>query len=163
MTETATTYQVTVNGFVFTFTQHDIDAANITFTSPTACNCIHHHASVNATLLTSDASGKNQQIDIAGTPFDVTIKDELDQRLEKMGLNNAAAKQIKVIKAPMPGLVLDIAVTNGQQVKQGDKLLILEAMKMENSICIHADATIKKVAVTAGQAVEKGQTLVELE
>ena len=73
------------------------------------------------------------------------------------------AKQVKEIKAPMPGLVLEIVVTDGQEVKEGDKLLILEAMKMENSIIIQTSAIIKKVSVSAGQAVEKGQVLLELE
>lgn len=157
------TYKVTVNGFTFNFTQHDIDQSDITFTSATECHCIHHHASVNAKITSTDASNKNQQIAIAGKAFNVSIKDGLDQMLDQMGFANATAKQVKLIKAPMPGLVLEIAVTNGQQVVAGDKLLILEAMKMENSITIHANATIKNIAVTAGQAVEKGQTLIELE
>jgi biotin carboxyl carrier protein len=80
-----------------------------------------------------------------------------------MGFGLAANKQIKEIKAPMPGLVLEIAVTDGQEVNDGDKILILGAMKMENSILIHTCARIKKVAVVSGQAVEKGQVLVELE
>ncbi len=62
----------------------------------------------------------------------------------KWVLAHAAGKQVKEIKAPMPGLVLEISVTDGQAVKEGDRILILEAMKMENSILIHADATIKK-------------------
>ncbi|RYF88885.1 MAG: biotin/lipoyl-binding protein, partial [Chitinophagaceae bacterium] len=81
----------------------------------------------------------------------------------KMGFGAASNKQVKDIKAPMPGLVLEVAVSEGQQVKEGDKLLILVAMKMENSISIHTDAVIKKIAVKAGQAVDKGQLLVELE
>jgi biotin carboxyl carrier protein len=48
-------------------------------------------------------------------------------------------------------------------VTEGDKILILEAMKMENSIIIHSNATIKKISAITGQAVEKGQLLVELE
>jgi biotin carboxyl carrier protein len=63
----------------------------------------------------------------------------------------------------MPGLVLEIAVSEGQQVREGDKVLILVAMKMENSIIINTDATIKRIAVSAGEAVEKGQVLVELD
>mgnify|MGYP001792417801 CR=1 FL=1 len=63
----------------------------------------------------------------------------------------------------MPGLVLEIAISVGQVVKEGDKILILQAMKMENSIVIHANATIKRIAVSTGEAVEKGQVLVELE
>ena len=80
-----------------------------------------------------------------------------------MGFGKDVIKQVKEITAPMPGLVLEIAVTDGQEVKEGDKLLILEAMKMENSIMIQTSAIIKKVSVSAGQAVEKGQVLVELE
>jgi biotin carboxyl carrier protein len=63
----------------------------------------------------------------------------------------------------MPGLVVDVVVTEGQEVAEGDKLLILSAMKMENSILIHAAATIKKINVKPGEAVEKGQVLIELE
>jgi biotin carboxyl carrier protein len=63
----------------------------------------------------------------------------------------------------MPGLVLEINVIAGDEVVEGQKILILEAMKMENSILIHTNARIKKVVVSAGQAVDKGQVLVELE
>ena len=63
----------------------------------------------------------------------------------------------------MPGMVLQINVTEGQLVHAGDKILILEAMKMENSILVQADAVIKRIAITRGQAVEKGQVLIELE
>jgi biotin carboxyl carrier protein len=79
-----------------------------------------------------------------------------------MGYGAAATRQVKEIKAPMPGLVLDVSVQPGQSVKQGDRLLILVAMKMENSILIPADAVIKSIAVKPGQAVEKGQLLIEL-
>src|SRR4029079_3408078 len=95
--------------------------------------------------------------------FDIEIKDSLDQVLDQMGFGKSSIKQVKEIKAPMPELVLEIAVADGQEVKEGDKLLILEAMKMENSIMIGTDAIIKKISVSAGQAVEKGQVLLELE
>ena len=98
-----------------------------------------------------------------GETFHIEIKDEMDQVVEKMGFGKASNKQIKEIKAPMPGLVLEIAVSEGQEVAEGDKILILGAMKMENSILINTRATIKRIAVSAGQAVEKGQVLVELE
>ena len=98
-----------------------------------------------------------------GDIFNLEIKDPLDQMLDKMGFGVNAEKQIKEIKAPMPGLVLEISVTNGQEVAAGDKMLILEAMKMENSINIPSNATIKKILVKKGQAVDKGQVLIELE
>jgi len=59
--------------------------------------------------------------------------------------------------------VLQVSVTESQEVKEGDPILILEAMKMENSITLHHDAKIKKIHVKSGQSVEKGQVLVELE
>ena len=93
----------------------------------------------------------------------LVIKDELDQRLDRMGFSSTSTKHIKEIKAPMPGLVLEVAVKEGQEVKEGERILILEAMKMENSIMIHTTAIIKRIAVTPGQAVDKGQVLVELE
>jgi acetyl/propionyl-CoA carboxylase alpha subunit len=163
MPEKDNTYKVTANGFVFFFTQNELDALDLIKESSTEFHCIKDYRSLSAKLLYADTSNKNLQIEVGGEIFSVSIKDDLDQMLEKMGLGASSGKQVKEIKAPMPGLVLEIGVTDGQQVKEGDKILILEAMKMENSILIHADATIKRVAVKAGQAVEKGQVLVELE
>ncbi|WP_445724287.1 biotin/lipoyl-containing protein, partial [Flavobacterium sp.] len=67
------------------------------------------------------------------------------------------------IKAPMPGLILEINVEVGQSVKENDPLLILEAMKMENSFLSPRDGVIKSIAVEKGNAVDKGQLLVEFE
>jgi len=67
------------------------------------------------------------------------------------------------IIAPMPGKVLQVLVQEGQQVAEGDGLLILEAMKMENRIVAEAAGTVKKVSVTAGQMVEGGMVMMELE
>lgn len=156
-------YKVKVNEFEFSITKDEVDAIDLVQKSATECNIIVGHKSVNAVLIEADKSAKSQTIEIEGEIFDIQIKDELDQVLDKMGFSTATNKQIKEIKAPMPGLVLEVAVTEGQQVRQGDKILILVAMKMENSIMIHADATIKRIAVNAGEAVEKGQVLVELE
>jgi biotin carboxyl carrier protein len=156
-------YKVIVNGFVFFFTKTELDAADLVKRSPTEFNLIKDHRSLNAKLLETDVAGKKLKIEAEGNIFEVDIKDELDQVLEKMGFGSSSSKQVKEIRAPMPGLVLEITVADGQVVNEGDKLLILEAMKMENSIVIHAKATIKKVVVASGQAVEKGQVLVELE
>jgi biotin carboxyl carrier protein len=66
------------------------------------------------------------------------------------------------LKAPMPGLVVDIPVKEGDTVSKGDTLVILEAMKMENALKAVADATVKKIAVTKGQAVDKNTLLIQL-
>jgi len=163
MTETKPLYTVKANEFEFSFSKEEIDATDLIQKSPTEFNLLKNHRSVNAKLISVDRTGKKITIELEGENFDIEIKEELDRMLEKMGFSTAATKHIKEIKAPMPGLVLEIAVTEGQQVKQGEKILILVAMKMENSIMIHTDATIKKIAVKAGQAVDKGQVLVELD
>ncbi len=156
------TFKVKASDFVFSFDQATIDEADFFKKSPEEFNIIKDNRSANAKLLESDISGKKLKIEVEGEAFDIEIKDELDQRLDSMGFSNVSTKHIKEIKAPMPGLVIDVTVKEGQEVKEGDRLLILEAMKMENSIMIHANATIKRVAVTPGQAVDKGQVLVEL-
>jgi biotin carboxyl carrier protein len=163
MPDNVTTYHVKTNGFLFSFTKDEIEKVDVVALSPESFNVIKNHRCSNAKLLASNATAKVLTIEIEGELFDIEIKDELDQVLEQMGFGQASAKQLKEIKAPMPGLVLEIAVTDGQKVGEGDKLLILEAMKMENNIMSQTNATIKKVSVGAGQAVEKGQVLFELE
>ncbi len=75
-------------------------------------------------------------------------------------MDNLNANKINEIKAPMPGLVLDIRVAEGDAVKKGDTILVLEAMKMENSIKSPTDGLVKKISVKKGLAVEKNQVLI---
>jgi biotin carboxyl carrier protein len=65
--------------------------------------------------------------------------------------------------APMPGLVVRINVKEGDAVRAGQGLVVMEAMKMENELRAPANATVKRVAIAAGSAVEKGALLLELE
>ena len=163
MTDKNPAYKVMANEFEFTFSKAAITAVDLIKKSPISFNILHNRRSVNAILVATDIASKKLTIEIEGENFVVEIKEELDLMLEQMGFGLATDKQIKEIKAPMPGLVLEIAVSVGQVVNEGDKILILQAMKMENSIVIHASATIKRIAVSTGEAVEKGQVLVELE
>lgn len=64
------------------------------------------------------------------------------------------------VKAPMPGTINDIKVTEGQAVKAGDVLVILEAMKMENEIMSPTDGVVKQIAVAKGASVNSGDALV---
>ena len=163
MAENDQLYKVKAGEFEFTFSKEEIESTDLIKIGENSFNLIKDNRSVNAILLDDNVMGKELPVEIDGEKFDVTIQDELDQLLDKMGFKEAVGKQIKEIKAPMPGLVLEIAVTNGQDVNEGEKILILGAMKMENSILIQANARIKKILVSKGQAVEKGQVLVELE
>ena len=78
-----------------------------------------------------------------------------------MGMNSTGAGSLKEIKAPMPGLILDLKVAPGDLVKKGDVVLILEAMKIENSIKSPGDGLVKAVNVSLKQSVEKNQVLIQ--
>jgi biotin carboxyl carrier protein len=78
-----------------------------------------------------------------------------------MGMNSSVSGILKEIKAPMPGLILDLKVAPGDLVKKGDVVLILEAMKMENSIKSPGDGIVKAVNVSLKQSVEKNQVLIQ--
>ncbi|MDA8124081.1 MAG: biotin/lipoyl-binding protein [Deltaproteobacteria bacterium] len=67
------------------------------------------------------------------------------------------------VKAPMPGKILEVLVKVGDQVKEDDELLMLEAMKMENPIYAPADGTVKDIKVKASDSVETDQLLVVIE
>ncbi|HEX8608798.1 MAG TPA: acetyl-CoA carboxylase biotin carboxyl carrier protein subunit, partial [Pedobacter sp.] len=86
-------------------------------------------------------------------------KDQFDKLLDKMGLSNLNAAKVSEIKAPMPGMVLKVLVEEGAEVRKGESLFILEAMKMENIIKSIADVTVKTIKIQPGDKVEKGQIL----
>ena len=112
-------------------------------------------------MTTSDPDTKTVIIKINGRKYPVQLKDKFDLLLEKMGMSNVAAGKINNVKAPMPGLIIDLKVQAGNVVKTGDQLLILEAMKMENILKSTGEGTVKNVKVKKGDRVEKGQVLVE--
>ena len=72
----------------------------------------------------------------------------------------AAVAAGDAVKSPMPGNILKILVTQGQQVKEGDVLIILEAMKMENEIVATKSGSVAQILVTKGQVVETGSPLI---
>lgn len=98
-----------------------------------------------------------------GNKFVLKLIEPLDEILKSMGLQDALTPKIDAVKAPMPGLVLAVKVQVGDEVKKGDTLVILEAMKMENAIKSPTDAVIAQINVTSGQAVDKNQLLVQFQ
>ena len=95
-----------------------------------------------------------------GKSVSLSLKDKMDILLEKLGMTDLASQQLNDLKAPMPGLMVDILVEEGQEVNKGDSLLILEAMKMENVIKATGEGIIKEIKVNKGDSVEKGQLLI---
>jgi len=163
MTGKHETFIVKVNELVFSIPQDKLESADIIRKQDNEFHLIKNHQSIKGQVHESDMTGKKLRVEVDGEVFDVEIKDRLDQMLEKMGFDAGKEKRVPHIKAPMPGLVLKMFVTEGQQVKNGEPILVLEAMKMENSIVSQGDATIKKIHIKNGQTVDKGQVLVDLE
>jgi biotin carboxyl carrier protein len=118
------------------------------------------HKSFRAEILDIDVASKKATVKIEKSIFEIELKDKMDLLLEKMGIANLETVQVNDLKAPMPGLILDILVTPGQNVKKGDQLLILEAMKMENVLKAPGDGIVASIEVEKGKSVEKGQILI---
>lgn len=122
---------------------------------------LHEGRSYNAEVVSTDYATKNIVLKINGQRVELNAKDRFDLLLERLGMSNAAATKVNELKAPMPGLIVDIRVTPGQTVQKGDPLLVLEAMKMENILKAPADGTIAGLKVSLRDNVQKGQVLVQ--
>lgn len=97
---------------------------------------------------------------VAGKTVNFTLEDEKTRRrLEHGGHQGHAGGRVI---SPMPGKVVKVLVKVGQDVKNGDGLVVVEAMKMENEFKAHADGVVKAVHVNAGDTVEGGQVLLEM-
>jgi biotin carboxyl carrier protein len=120
---------------------------------------INNNGSYNAEVVSFDSQTKTAEIKVNNTIYTVAAKDQFDILLDKMGLSNMNAAKVSEIKAPMPGMVLKVLVEEGAEVKKGDSLFVLEAMKMENIIKSIADVTVKTIKIKPGDKVEKGQIL----
>ena len=92
---------------------------------------------------------KKYKVNVNGTVYEVTVE----------AMDGAAPAGGEKVSAPMPGTILDVRVSNGQTVKKGDILFILEAMKMENEIMAPCGGTIASVSATKGAAVDSGALL----
>jgi acetyl/propionyl-CoA carboxylase alpha subunit len=121
---------------------------------------IKDNCSYTVEIVKADAETKSFVISVNGNKYTLEVKDRYDDLLHSLGMDNAGSGKVSEMKAPMPGLVLDVRVDEGTAVKKGDALLVLEAMKMENILKSPADGIVKKVNVKKGAAVEKNQVLI---
>ncbi len=124
---------------------------------------IKDNKSYNATLISFNAEEKTMVLNVNGNEYEISIKDKNDLLLQQLGISVKTSSAIQLLKAPMPGLIINVSVNAGDEVKKGDTLLILEAMKMENVIKSPRDGKIKKVNVELRKAVEKNQVMLEFE
>lgn len=114
-------------------------------------------------LVRADFFNKRYLVRINGSFFDVVLKDELRLRIDELGLAAATSVAANELKAPMPGLIVNILTEEGASIRKGDGLIILEAMKMENKLTSPLEGKVRSIRVAAGEAVEKGTVLIEFE
>jgi biotin carboxyl carrier protein len=127
---------------------------------PHTYHIIKDNKSYTAELVEADYQAKTFTFKINGIKQTVNAKDRFDLLLDQLGMSDANTQKVNDVKAPMPGLILEIKVQPGQEVKKGDPILILEAMKMENILKSPGDGIVKEIKVQARQNVEKNQVLI---
>jgi biotin carboxyl carrier protein len=107
-----------------------------------------------------DDNGDGWQVLLKGALSMVRVEDEREKRLRSAAGGVMAESGEYHLKAPMPGLIVAVPISEGQAVKKGDILIILESMKMQNELKCPRDGTVTRVRAKAGEGVEHNQVLV---
>ena len=103
---------------------------------------------------------KKEIVLVNGHISTIRLMKSVEKTIEKLGINKNPLQNVNIIKAPMPGLILEVLFKVGDKVKKGEPIIILEAMKMENILSSPVDAIIKEIKVKPQQTVEKNNVLI---
>lgn len=122
---------------------------------------IHNHKSFKVDILSFDKLDKTLRIKVNKHIYQVEMQDEQDLLLEEMGIAGTTEPGLMELRAPMPGLIVEIRAQTGQQVRKGDALLVLKAMKMENVLKSPQDGKISSICVEEGDKIEKDALLLQ--
>jgi len=102
-------------------------------------------------------------LQVNGRDFSAVVEDERRAAMRRLlGSSSQKKKSAGEIKAPMPGLIVKVEVSEGETVKKGSGLVVIEAMKMENELRAPFDAVVATISAVKGTAVEKGALLLTL-
>lgn len=143
--------QTLINGIPISMDMYQINAHSF--------HILYRNKSFYAELIELNKEERTCTVKVNSTNYSLTITDQFDELLHQLGMDNPCTLKISDLKAPMPGMVLKILVSEGDEVKKGGNLLVLEAMKMENIIKSPADVIIKSIKVKPSDKVEKNQVM----
>ncbi|NNC70390.1 MAG: biotin/lipoyl-binding protein [Flavobacteriaceae bacterium] len=156
-------FKVKVNdSFHFDLDQEAIQNFNSIQESENAFHILEKSKSYKAKLIHANFNKRNYKVEVNGNSYHVSISGTLDIMIDKLGLAASTTKKANDIKAPMPGLIVTVGVEEGQEIKEGDNVVVLEAMKMENTLVSPGEGTVQSVLVRAGDKVDKNQLLIEI-
>lgn len=103
------------------------------------------------------------QVLLRGRLYPVRVEDEREKRLKAAAGGRVAETGEFHLRAPMPGLVVAVPVTEGQEIQKGQVILILESMKMQNELKSPRDGTVSRIRVRVGESVEQRQILLSVQ
>ena len=109
-----------------------------------------------------DNEGRRWALGSVGERLEVEVQDDRSKQIETLTGQGRKVAAGGIVRAPMPGLVVRVAVTVGQEVAQGTGLVVVEAMKMENELRAQSRGVVERIHVAAGDRVEKGAPLVTI-
>tara|TARA_Y100000389_G_C17318380_1_gene441722 strand:- start:130 stop:615 length:486 start_codon:yes stop_codon:yes gene_type:complete len=112
-------------------------------------------------ILKENSIDQSYIVKINGEISTIRLIKQVEKTIEKLGIQKGSQKNINILKAPMPGLIVDVAVKKSDLVKKGDPVIILEAMKMENILSSPVDGKVKEIKVKPQQTVEKNNILIK--
>lgn len=157
-------YSVSVDeNYEFQLVKKDTENIDQTELSGQKVHLLHNNKSFEIELLENDFINRNYSVKVNGNIYRVNVGTPLDALIKEMGLSLGNDSFEDEIHAPMPGIILEVNVAEGDEVKKGDSLCVLEAMKMENTLTASRDGIVKTVNIAIGDTVDKGKLLIELE
>lgn len=111
--------------------------------------------------IVTDVQGQDVTVQVRGERYEVHVVDERERAAAEVAGNRASGK--RELRAAMPGIVVDVKVAVGDDVEEGQTLVVLEAMKMQNPLSAEGPGKVTKIAVAPGEAVAAGALLAEIE
>ncbi|WP_034058121.1 acetyl-CoA carboxylase biotin carboxyl carrier protein subunit [Lacinutrix jangbogonensis] len=151
------------NATVFNISSEEASTLDSIKVSDSKFHVLQDNKAYKTEITEADFNTKTYEVKVNNNSYSVIIENDLDVLIKALGFEVGASKVISDIKAPMPGLILDIMVKVGEKISVDTPLLILEAMKMENSILSPREGIIKSISGTKGNTVDKGDLLIAFE